>query len=181
MKSDEAAIAVIDALEKLKIPYMLVGSFASNFYGIPRATEDVDFVAQLDAGILSEIREKLGNRFRLNPQTSFETTTATRRYVLESIEESFSIELFLLSKDPHDRERFARRRRVRILDRKAYVSTVEDAIITKLRWYDIGRRTKDIQDARGMIAVQGERIDWDYVTGWCERHGTREILDRLRA
>ena len=42
--SDEATAAVIDALNALAVPYLLVGSFASNFYGIPRSTQDADFV-----------------------------------------------------------------------------------------------------------------------------------------
>jgi hypothetical protein len=47
MTGEEAALAVIETLESLRIPYMLVGSFASNFYGIPRATNDADFVVPL--------------------------------------------------------------------------------------------------------------------------------------
>ena len=35
MNSDEATVAVIDALQSLDIPYILVGSLASNLYGIP--------------------------------------------------------------------------------------------------------------------------------------------------
>jgi hypothetical protein len=57
---------------------------------------------------------------------------------------------------------------------------VEDAVITKLRWYDVSHRMKDLQDAQGMIAVQGNQIDWNYVTSWCDRHGTRELLDNAR-
>ena len=40
MTSEEATVAVIDALEALSIPYMLVGSFSSNYYGIGRSTTD---------------------------------------------------------------------------------------------------------------------------------------------
>ena len=58
--------------------------------------------------------------------------------------------------------------------------SAEDVIITKLRWSRAGGRRKDIEDAENVIAVQGERIDWDYVTSWCDRHGTRELLDRVR-
>ncbi len=39
MNSDEATVAVIDALEALDISYLLVGSLASNLYGIPRSSE----------------------------------------------------------------------------------------------------------------------------------------------
>jgi hypothetical protein len=35
-------------------------------------------------------------------------------------------------------------------------------------------------DARNLIAVQQERIDWAYVELWSKRHGTRQLLDRLR-
>ncbi len=39
----------------------------------------------------------------------------------------------------------------------------------------------DRDDIRGVIAVQADRIDWDYVHRWCEQHGTRPLLDEIRA
>ena len=47
MEIKTAVLAVIDSLEAEQIPYMLVGSFSSNFYGIPRSTEDGDLVIEL--------------------------------------------------------------------------------------------------------------------------------------
>jgi hypothetical protein len=44
VNSDEATIAVVDALDALHIPYMLVEPFSTNFYGIPRSTYDADIV-----------------------------------------------------------------------------------------------------------------------------------------
>jgi hypothetical protein len=35
-------------------------------------------------------------------------------------------------------------------------------------------------DARNLIGVQHERVDWRYVESWADRHGTRDILNRLR-
>lgn len=180
MNSDEATIAVVNALESLNIPYMLVGSFASNFYGVPRATADADFVVQIGAGGLSALMNRVGPSFRLDPQMTLETVTATRRYVLHLADEPFSIEIFLLSDDPHDQQRFARRCRVRLRDCDTFVPTAEDAIITKLRWFHAAQRRKDRDDVRGMIAVQGDRIDWDYVNSWCDRHGTRQLLEDVR-
>ena len=54
----------------------------------------------------------------------------------------FSIELFLLSDDAHDQERFARRRREQIARPRRLLPTVEDVIITKLRWSHAGRQTE---------------------------------------
>jgi hypothetical protein len=47
-----------------------------------------------------------------------------------------------------------------------------------LRW----ARAKDIDDVRDVIAVQGDSaLDWDYIQGWTDVHGTREKLDAVRA
>ena len=91
------------------------------------------------------------------------------------------IELFLLSNDPHDRERFARRTRLPVEGREAFVPTPEDVVITKLRWSRQGRRQKDIADAESVIAVQRNQLDWDYLNRWCDAHGTRTLLDDIRA
>ena len=44
MTADEAVVAVLDAFDVSGLPYMIVGSLASNFHGIPRSTRDADFV-----------------------------------------------------------------------------------------------------------------------------------------
>lgn len=38
---------VVEVLEKLEIPYMVVGGFAAIFYGAPRLTIDVDIVVDM--------------------------------------------------------------------------------------------------------------------------------------
>jgi hypothetical protein len=67
------------------------------------------------------------------------------------------------------------------MGRQVWIPTAEDVIVTKLHWALLGRRSKDRDDARDVIAVQGDRIDWDYVHRWCEQHGTRALLDEIRA
>jgi hypothetical protein len=180
MTGKEATLAVIDALEELAIPYMLVGSLSSNVYGIPRSTRDADFVIECGVESLPHLAAHLGAAFRLDPQMTFEMATLTRRHILAVVGVPFSIELFRLSDDPHDVERFRRRRRVQTMGREVSMPTAEDVIITKLRWALNSRRTKDREDARDVIAVQGPNIDWPYVHGWCDQHGTRELLDDIR-
>lgn len=68
------ALQIVEALDACGIPYALSGSFASNFYGIPRSTKDADFVIQ-SKGAGSEFEKKLGNDFLLDPQLTFETVT----------------------------------------------------------------------------------------------------------
>jgi D-alanine-D-alanine ligase-like ATP-grasp enzyme len=43
----DITLHVARVLEQLGIPYLVAGSLASSLHGIPRATQDVDFVARL--------------------------------------------------------------------------------------------------------------------------------------
>lgn len=180
MTSEEATLEAIDALEKLGLAYMLVGSFSSSYYGIPRLTKDADFVIEISPQSVIGIARLLEPRFRLDPQMSFETVTMTTRHILEAVDTKFKIELFYLSDDPHDQERFRRRRRVPLLDREVFLPSVEDVIITKLRWTQRSQHGKDWNDIRNVIAVQGDKIDWAYVHHWCDQHGTRAVLEEIR-
>lgn len=56
----------------------------------------------------------------------------------------------------------------------------EDVIITKAYWA-LGRKySKDRDDVRDVIAVQGDQLDWDYIYAWADRQGTRYLLDEIR-
>lgn len=180
---NEATARIIAALEKLGVEYLLAGSFSSNFYGIPRSTKDADIVAVLD-GKLTDLERELEGDFFLDPQTSFETVTGTYRDKLHAVGLAFVIELFHLSEDPHDQSRFQRREKVfdELIGQEIYLPTAEDVIIMKLRWAKIAKREKDTSDVRDVIAVQGDdALDWDYIHRWCGLHGTRELLDDIRA
>jgi hypothetical protein len=178
--SDEIIIAVIDALELCRIPYMAVGSVSLNLYTAPRSTQDADFVVELQPDSLPRLMQRLGPTFRLDAQVRFETVTATTRHIIDTENDFFRVELFQLSDDPYDRECFSRRRRVTVLGHDAYAATPEDVIVMKLRWSRQGQRSKDKDDARNVIAAQVENLDWDYIHRWCDEHGTRELLDEIR-
>jgi hypothetical protein len=180
MTEDEATVTVIDALEKLAIPYMVVGSLSCNVYGVPRLTQDADFVIEGSPESLPRLTAHLGSAFRLDPQMTFETTTLTRRHVFDVAGIPFHIEFFYLSDDPHDQERFRRRRQIKTMGREVSMPTAEDVIITKLRWALVANRSKDRDDVRAIIAIQAPNIDWPYVYGWCDQHGTRALLDEIR-
>jgi hypothetical protein len=181
MNAEAIVLAVAAALEQLDVPYMVVGSFSSNLYGIPRSTQDADFIVQLEKTSVTSIARVLGPEFELDPQVSFETITGTTRYIMRHTKGAFRIELFLLSDDAHDRLRFARRKRLRIFGRDAWVPTAEDVIVTKLRWSRQGQRPKDIQDVKDVVTVQSRLLDWDYLHRWCDVHATRKLLDEIRA
>lgn len=181
---NEATARVIDAFDRLGLDYLLAGSFSSNFYGIPRSTKDADFVAVLVGGAVAALEKELHEDFEFDDQPSIETVTGTFRDKLKARAIPFEIEIFHLSLDAHDQARFQRRRRVHdeLIGRDVWLPSPEDVILMKLRWAEIAKRGKDIDDVRDVIAVQGDAaLDWDYIYHWCAIHGTRALLDEIRA
>ena len=79
--------------------------------------------------------------------------------------------------DPHNQERFRNRVRRERDDLAFWFPRPEDVIIQKLRW----ARKKDLEDIAGVLQVSGDRLDFDYIHTWCDRHGTRALLDEVRA
>lgn len=182
MNGFDVTARLVDALESARIPYMLVGSLASNIFGIPRSTKDADVVVSAPVADVANVIRQLGPDYKLDLQLSFESVTGTKRQIVDVAAIPFRIELFHLSNDPHDQERFQRRRRVPdpALQREVDVATPEDTIITKLRWASGAGRLKDQDDVRMLIGVRGDRLDWNYIEGWADKHATRDILESIR-
>lgn len=180
MSPADATAAVIDALGDLAVPYMVVGSLATNLYGIPRSSQDADFVIYLESISLQDLAQRLGPALPIDPQPTFESVTGTICHHIRLPDPPFHIELFRLSEDPHDQARFQRRRQVHIGDRETFAPTAEDVLITKLRWALHAQRTKDSDDIRSVLSVQQGNLDWNYIHSWCDQHGTRELLDQIR-
>lgn len=181
MNAEQIIRRVLDSLDELEVPYVLVGSFASNIYGQARSTRDADLVVQGPLGQVSALMRKLGSEFSRDPQIQFETVTGTRKTVIVHKPTKFEVEVFELSDDPHDQIRFARRRQARIYGGDSWVLTPEDVLVTKLKWLHRANRTKDLLDVQHVIGVQADSLDWTYIERWCDEHGSRQLLEKIRA
>ena len=175
MLASQIARRVIAALNTAEIPHVLVGAFARNYYAEPRSTKDADVVISTVGG-LQMFLTALGSDFRLDEQLAFETNTGTLKNVLVHSDSGFTVELFSLSSDAHDQERFKRRRATTYEGQPTFILTADDYIVTKLRW----PRSKDFDDARDVIAMQGDVLDWNYIHHWADVHGSRAKLERVR-
>ena len=54
---------ITTVLEELEIPYFIGGSIASSLHGIPRATQDVDLVADIHHEHIRPLVKNLTNEF----------------------------------------------------------------------------------------------------------------------
>ncbi len=179
MTAEALLVLVFDALDALEISFMLSGSLASNFYGVPRATQDADLVLALTHLPIDAFQQRIGAHFDVDEQLAFEAVTGSRRLVARAKESAFQIELFDLIDDPHDRERFARRRTATVLGRRVSLPTAEDVVVSKLRWFRLAGRRKDWDDARNVMAVQRVALDQAYMRHWCADLATLDLLEAI--
>ena len=84
---------------------------------------------------------------------------------------------------PLDESQLQRRRRVQVSsdpDRFLYMHPPEDILLQKIRWFRMGGETSDRQwrDILGIVKVQGDRLDRDYLQRNAMLIGGEDLLRR---
>lgn len=183
MNGTDALLALLTAFDRAEIPYMVVGSYSSNYYGLPRSTKDADLVVRLSQEDWWKLPLILPQGMKMEDQSSFELVTSTKREIIRIEGTPFQIEVFQLSDDEHDRVRFERRQQVEIFPTcSVFLPTAEDVIIQKLRWSHRAKRPKDFADVISILKVQGkDRLDWRYTEEWCVQHHTLDLLNEAKS
>ncbi len=91
------------------------------------------------------------------------------------------VNFWILTDEPFDRSRFARRRIADVLGLRFPVSAHEDTILMKLRWAELsGGSQKQFTDALRVYEVQHGVLDFDYLNEWASRLGVESLWQRLR-
>jgi hypothetical protein len=176
---------VVSALEKLGIPSMLVGSFASSSHGLPRLTQDVDLIAQLNRDQVDEFIAAFSREFYVDRGQIAHAITNRTSFNIIHLESSFKVDFFPLRRGGYAEEEFSRRVLKQIdprTDFAAYVQTAEDALLSKLEWYRRGGEVSENQwrDVIGILKVQAGRLDTGYLEKWAKELGISDLLLRAQ-
>jgi len=188
MSSDpiRVTLLVVEALEKLGVPYLIGGSLASSVHGIARATMDADLVADLRSEHAEPLASLLRETFYVDAEMIREAVRAHRSFNVIHLETMFKVDVFILGTGTFQRKEFSRRRSEIIAvepERTAYIATPEDIVLSKLDWYRQGGQVSDRQwrDVLGVLKVQGDRLDLSYMRRWAVSLGLEQLLERALA
>jgi hypothetical protein len=173
---------LLDCLRRLNqggIRYMLTGSMASNAWGIPRTTHDLDFVLQLAP---SQV-DSFCALFRTDDY--FVDTVAVRnayqppyQFNVLHIASGLKIDFWMLRPLPFEREMFGRRLRDQWLETPVDLATAEDVLLHKLLWNRMTPSDRQTGDVAGIVAVQGDRLDHAYLRKWANELGLSNDLEK---
>ena len=173
----------VRALESAGVRYLLSGSLASSLQGEPRATHDIDLVVEVDSRLVSALAEAFGaDPYFFDPRAARDALGRRGMFNLLDTAGGDKIDFWMLTDDPFDASRFARRISVEAFDLSLWVSSPEDTILQKLRWAAAsGGSQRQMRDAVGVYEVQHGELDETYLDAWADRLGISELLTEVRA
>lgn len=176
----EVISKVVEVFDRLGIPYVLGGSTASSVHGAPRATNDVDLVADVRSEHVQPLTEALQDEFYVEPTAIREAIRSQGSFNLIHFETSVKVDVFIRGDDAFRGAQLARRQVEAVEDAAFQVLSPEDVILAKLSWYRDGGCVSDRQwrDVIGVVKVQGERLDKAYLEDWARRLGVEDLLQR---
>jgi hypothetical protein len=170
-------------LEKLKIRYVLVGSFASSIYGLYRATADIDILADVKPDHVGALHKNLAESFYVDELAMRNAVARGQSFNAIHFDSVFKVDIFVASDDEFAATQLNRRQlRKPSPDQteEVYVASPEDTILAKLRWFRSGNETSKNQwnDVLGILSVLKNELDQPYLNTWAERLGVGDLLER---
>ncbi len=173
---------LVDCLRRLncaEFSYYLTGSMASNYWGIPRTTHDLDFVIQLPPRAVEKIVSAFAPDYFIDAASVRAAFQPPHEFNAIDTRSALKVDFWLPKPEPFDREMLSRRLRVTLFGEPAWITTAEDSILHKLVWNRITPSERQLADAAGVVAVQGSRLDQDYLKKWAQALAVSPELNRL--
>jgi hypothetical protein len=175
----ELLVDCLSRLNRLSVPYMLVGSMASNYWGIPRSTHDLDFVLALQRADIDAFAAAFGVVFFLQIESIRSAFSPPHQFNAIDEQSALKVDFWLLKDDAFERGAFERRQKTTLFGVPAWITTAEDVILHKLSWHGISPSDRQLQDAAGVYVVQNDALDTSYLRHWAAVLGVEQELDAL--
>ena len=173
---------LVEALEKLGVPYHIAGSVASSLYGLPRLTIDVDIIADL---LLEHVRPlvlQLQTDYYIDEDMIRDAIRSRSSFNIIHLDTMLKVDVYIPKSRSFDQEELRRVQQEVLQEgsRPFNVASPEGTILNKLEWYRMGGEVSDRQwnDILGVLKVQGTQLDMPYLQRWAVNLKVTDLLER---
>jgi len=171
------------ALIRTGIKYAVGGSVASGARGIWRSTLDIDIVAAIRSSQTADLATALGKDWYADVDMIRRAIEAGRSFNVIHTRLAIKVDIFPAVDD----FQLAQLERATVLpvgDEKVpcAVTSAEDILLAKLRWYKDGGGVSDRQwnDIVGLVSINVS-LDQEYLRSWAARLDVTRLLEKAQA
>lgn len=175
---------LIDCFRRLNgagIAYMLTGSMASNYWGIPHTTHDLDFVVRVALDSIPGLVAAFEDEFFIDEHAVRGALDPPYQFNAIDNRSSLKVDFWVLHPDRFEPAMFDRRLETTLFGERAWIARAEDVVLHKLHWHGITPSERQIHDAAGIAVVQEGRLDLDYLRFWAKELGVAHLLEEILA
>jgi hypothetical protein len=183
MEQIEFLRLTLAALERLAIPYALVGSYGSSVFGVPRFTRDIDILVELPESKISTFCAVFPlPEFYLSEDAVRDAVRRRFQFNLVHPSSANKIDFILPRNDAWGRSQLSRAKRIRIQsDLEANIASPEDVIIGKLWYYSQGGGDRHLRDIEGILRFSADKVNRDEIERWATELGLIQIWRQVAA
>lgn len=106
------------------------------------------------------------SEFATDREDALDALSRTSLFNIVDYASMWKVDFIIRQPTPFDASRFSRRGIVEIAGVLLQTASPEDILVTKLWWAKLGESERQIDDAAGIIQVQREDLDLEYVERW---------------
>ncbi len=180
---DYAAVlhSIVPRLEQSDIQYMITGSIATAYYGLGRATYDLDIVISATADKLKKLIELLPKeQYYAMLQDALDAHRHLSMFNVLDTTNGWKIDFILKKAAPFHKEAFQRRQAVTFEGLPTSVISAEDLILSKLEWAKMGESERQVRDAAVVLEKCLGKLDRDYIEKWISELGLMSLWRQAR-
>ena len=156
-----------------KVPYMLTGSMAMNYYAQPRMTRDIDVVIEITPADVDRVTDLFRPDYYVSEQNIRDSLSHDSIFNLIHQESVIKVDCIVRRSSKYRRVEFGRRQRISICDFTTYIVSKEDLIISKLFWAKDSHSEIQLGDVRNLLATG---YDAGYLHHWTRELGLNNLL-----
>lgn len=176
---------IIRIMDAAGVPHMLTGSLAAAYYATPRATQDIDLVIDAREEQIERVVDELtAEGLYVSREAALDAFRTQGQFNAIDPESGWKVDLIVRKDRPFSTTEFSRRASVQLLGIEVALTSIEDLIIAKLEWSQLGDSDLQRRDLVQLLDASWDSMDRAYVASWVERLGLdkswREILARHR-
>jgi hypothetical protein len=117
----------------------------------------------------------------IDSPATIEEVSPGQMFTLIDLVGGWKVDLVIRKDRPFSTVEFERRRPAELLGSRVMVASAEDVLLAELEWAAMSGSTRQVDDARGIVRVQGDVLDLDHLQFWADQLGVRAALDEVLA